>query len=429
RRTPAGGTARPRVRRAVMLGVVGALVASAYTGSAPAAAGPIDVFLNYTCAFPAGPRAVQLEVSAFFPDRVIPGRQIQPSVSYFVTLPPESVADLRALGADTVGGTARLDVTVLQDAPSDPGWPGLTLLDSPLDSGPLFAFGDVAPTTMGTGPAVYLAGGLTLDLAPTSGGVPTDPPVLTGTCGLDAGQDPTLATVQPLTGVPPECGNIPAPPGGFPSCAFINGHANVNKLGASIRIEPGLTNVAVVPPTQDGDVLRADNPAELVGGRLPPMTGTFLAFGFMPVLATLEMIQAGPMVVHTEGLAVEPFTFSVRASAQLDVRVIAVTVNGVPLDVGPNCRSATPMNLVLDGGTPDYTNILRGGPLSGFADIPPFAGCGTTENLDRLLTGMVSSNGNFVRAQQGPVCAPDFPDAQDVVCPPMPAEVPPPGAR
>jgi hypothetical protein len=224
--------------------------------------------------------------------------------------------------------------------------------------------------------------------------------------------------------LPPGCAEIT---GGIPTCAYVNGFATVRKLGASVKVEPGLTNVAIVNPTVDGDLLRSDNPAEIVGGRFPLMDGTFLGFGFVPIEAKMEMIQVGPMNIHTEGLAVPPFDFSVRAESKLDLHVISASVNGVPLlNIGPNCHTVTPVNTVLTGGTPDYTNILLGGPLAGTIDIPPFTGCGTTEDLSRLFTGMVSGPGNTVKVAQGPVCAPV--DGFGT-CPPVPAEITPPGIR
>jgi hypothetical protein len=157
------------------------------------------------------------------------------------------------------------------------------------------------------------------------------------------------------------------------------------------------------------------------------MDGTFLGFGFVPIEATLEMIQVGPMNIHTEGLSVPPFDFTVRAEAHLDIHVISASVNGVPLlNLGDNCHTVTPVNTVLSGGTPDYVNILLGGPLTGTLDIPAFTGCGTTENLNPLFTGMVSGPGNTVKVTQGAVCAPV--DGFGT-CPPVPAEITPPAIR
>ena len=36
--------------------------------------------------------------------------------------------------------------------------------------------------------------------------------------------------------------------------------------------------------------------------------------------------------------------------------------------------------------------------------IPPFTGCGVSEDLDPLITGLVSGGGNFVKLTQGSIC-------------------------
>jgi hypothetical protein len=414
--------------------VVGVLVTSVLVTSTPPAAAEgqqfVDVFLNYTCAFPNGPRAAGVEINGTFPARGAPGELLTPTgISINVNLPDESVADLQAIGAATVGGTTRLAVSVTEDTVIDAGWPDVPIFDTPIITGlplGLSAFSDMPSVAMGNnGSAVFSAGALTLTLHPLrDDGTPTDPDTITAACTLDEGQDPTIATVGPPLVLPPGCAEIT---GGIPTCAYVNGFATVRKLGASVKVEPGLTNVAIVNPTVDGDILRSDNPAEIVGGRFPPMDGTFFGFGFVPIEAKMEMIQVGPMNIHTEGLAVPPFDFSVRAESQLDIHVISAKINGVPLlNIGPNCHTVTPVNTVLTGGTPDYTNILLGGPLSGVIDIPPFAGCGTTEDLSPLFTGTVSGPGNVVHVVQGAVCAPV--DGFGT-CPPVPAEITPPGAR
>ena len=426
---------RARARRAGRFAAVCAVLAASVlaSGTPPAAAEGsqfIDVFLNYTCAFPAGPRAASVEINGTFPARAAEGEEIVPTaISINVNLPDESIADLQAIGAASVGGTTRLAVTVTEDTVFDAGWPDVPIFDVPVITGlplGLSAFSDMPPVTMGNnGSAVFTAGDIALNLVPLrEDGTPTDPPTVAAACTLDEGQDPTLATIGPPLVLPPGCAEIT---GGIPTCAYVNGFATVRKLGASVKVEPGLTNVAIVNPTVDGDILRSDNPAEIVGGRFPPMVGTFLGFGFVPIEAKMEMIQVGPMNIHTDLQAVPPFNFTVRAESQLDIHVISASVNGVPLlNIGPNCHTVTPVNTVLSGGTPDYSSILLGGPLAGVIDIPAFTGCGTTEDLSPLFTGMVSGPGNTVKVTQGTVCAPE--DGSGV-CPPVPAEVTPPGIR
>jgi hypothetical protein len=140
----------------------------------------------------------------------------------------------------------------------------------------------------------------------------------------------------------------------------------------------------------------------------------------------MELAQVGAMNIHTEGLATVPFTYSVRATGQLSARIHDATVNGVPLDVGPNCHTERPIDITLTGGTPQYTDILKGGPLSGVVEIPPFDGCGAAEDLDPLLTGTVSGPDNAVNVTQGSLCVPIDPRSP---CPPSIPQVPPPGSH
>src|SRR5205823_3223136 len=90
-------------------------------------------------------------------------------------------------------------------------------------------------------------------------------------------------------------------------------------------------------------------------------------------------------------------------TAQMMVKVYNVLVNGTALDVGPNCQTATPINITLTN-LPDYTGVQRGGHLAGTVTIPPFTGCGVTENLDSLFTGPISGPGNYLRMNQGALC-------------------------
>jgi hypothetical protein len=97
-----------------------------------------------------------------------------------------------------------------------------------------------------------------------------------------------------------------------------------------------------------------------------------------------------------------------HAYADVTIRMSHVMVNGTPLDVGPNCRIATPITLKLFGSTGSAVPYLvdRGGRLEGKVDIPPFVGCGVGDNLDALFTAAVSGKGNFIRIIQAEVCDP-----------------------
>jgi hypothetical protein len=155
---------------------------------------------------------------------------------------------------------------------------------------------------------------------------------------------------------------------------------------------------------------------------LPPVRATFLAFRFIPVTATLHITELTPIrIVSVSGVSAPPFPIVVRATTKIKIGVSDVTVNGVPLDIGPRCRPATPVTFTLIGRgdntiPPKGYTVPTGGPLTGRLTIPPFVQCGVTENLDRLLTGSISGPGNFVKMTQGKLCGPSQP--ANWVCPP-----------
>jgi hypothetical protein len=451
-------------RREVAAAVVGvAVLAGPFAGAGPAVAEQAAAStLTYTCPFPSGAQHVTVRITGTFPDSGAVGEAIPvDGVRAAVTLPRAALADVTAVGA-------HLSLVVKQNETASR--PGLAAPVMPLPAGGdlvLDATGPVPPVPVDkAGPVSVAVGDLGLDLSmSTVDGAPADPAILPLACTLDPEQDATLVTIPvPETGasataqqipttpgggirvepiparpevpgsraaaapIPPECGIIPVPPGGKPGCAFVTGYSNIRKLGASLLVVPALANIAVVPPKVDGVLLKADNPAELVGQRIPPLTGTFLTFGFVPIRATMDLVQVpgAPINIHTEGRRQAPFTFTVTTVAKFSAHIHDVFVNGVRLDVGSNCRTEKPIDMVLTGGTPDYVNVLRGGPQAGFVDIPSFIGCGTTENLDPLLTGTVSGPGNRVKVIQGNVCSP--PDQAHTFCPPVAPRLPPPGS-
>ncbi|GAB3437084.1 DUF6801 domain-containing protein [Actinophytocola sediminis] len=302
-------------------------------------------------------------------------------------------------------------------------------------------------------------------------GAVTDPPSLELSCTLAPDQDPVLATVQvstvdtPVTEEPPpgavrvdeppagapapgdpavqveipqDCAMIESPPGPPPTppkyCAYVVGYSNLNKLNASVAQPMSLVNIG---PTSFADNFRdplygncrPDAPPVDGDGRpvniqcqkaniLPNIAGDpvlapsvnqwVLPFGFVPTKASMQLTQVGLSNADIAAHAVrDPIYGHVRISARYIARVYDASVNGVPFDLGPNCRTAEPIEVRLTGkpgrGAGTY-NLTTGGPLNGTADIPAFTGCGVTEDVSPLLTGLISSSGNAVKLTQGSVC-------------------------
>ncbi|NEB76938.1 hypothetical protein G3I40_17185, partial [Streptomyces sp. SID14478] len=248
----------------------------------------------------------------------------------------------------------------------------------------------------------------------------------------------TCAPTAP-TGVP-DLSQLPPPlPGtnlgplkpqpGIRACAYAVGLSTIRKLDGSMVIndpakEPGLMNVRASMQTQ-GSIApgpfytRIDNLGEL---SLPDADSTFLGFGFEPVTAKASF-ENDQITISTGTIGSSPNAqkFAVATFFQ-SLRLHDVKVNGTPLDVGPNCRSAQRYRVTLRGDftlpTGGYNNVLTGGILSGVVDIPAFSGCGTNgEDLDPLFTASISGPGNYITMNQAATCLPDFNGTPN--CPPV----------
>ena len=207
-------------------------------------------------------------------------------------------------------------------------------------------------------------------------------------------------------------------------CAFTAGYADARKLNGAALIQPGLTNVDLFVRTVTNfnpqvNYAEFDNAAILDyhGQRaFPPSTATFLTFGFVPTTATIQLQEHGVVNIFAVGPAVtagcKPNKFQncttvATVASRLSVQIVpgSVKVNGVPLNVGTQCATS-PFDAILTGTSvsiPPY-NVVTGGPLTGFVDIPQFSNCGVGENLDPLFNAAISGPRNFNLLTQGPVC-------------------------
>ena len=444
------------------------LVAGVLAGTAGIAAGAssssttnVSANLTYSCKFPSGTDAVSVTVSATFPASATPGQRVQPRGVWITTgLPSKAVADLTRLRAASV--TASGTFTTIETAQRQSvaaQWPAQAPAAYPLPATGGLELTEAAtapPATAGSpGTITFAAGDLVLDLKPRKAdGTATTPATVPVTCALRAGANRTFAEITVAAasssasppgspsgparsphkpkGIPKGCGKIKVIGTGTPTCAYITGYSDVAKLyGAALLqpkrpAKPGLVNVDYAESHQfKHRKLVVHSTAELYyKGRheLPPVTATFLAFRFVPVTATLHLVELTPInIVSVSGITAPPYPITVRSSTKMSVRVSGVRVNGVPLDVGPRCQTARPVTLDLIGMgdntiPPKGYTAATGGPLSGRVTIPRFTGCGVTENLDPLLTGSISGSGNFVKVTQGKLCGPLQPAGWS--CPP-----------
>ncbi|MFJ3097841.1 DUF6801 domain-containing protein [Streptomyces hydrogenans] len=273
-------------------------------------------------------------------------------------------------------------------------------------------------------------------------GTPRGPLVGPRTDAGAAADEETPGTPEPRPDAPPCVTEKPTPAS---LSAYIVGYSNVRKLNGAnliplscIQVEQGLIEFVERP-----DAFHVITPAE--GGlsyqgrrQTPPFKATFLTFGFVPTTATVVLEQVGPLTMRGDMALTFPVnTALAHVRVPVVLRVLDAEVNGTPLEVGPSCRTESPLksvepepekypgdHLVLVGrGEYEYGQdskgylVLDGGPLTGEAFIPAFTGCGADgENIDRLLTAAISGPGNYIKQIQSPVCSVGVPEAPAELC-------------
>lgn len=391
--------------------------------------------LAYTCQFPAGPQQISAQFDATFPRTGQPGQPIAATnVSVKLDVPQAALGDLTTIGAASVSTIGAF--SVVRQGAGDAAtvtWPGLSAPSTPLPStGDLniTLSGNVPPTSVSqSGDVTFSADAFGLIFTPlTSAGAATNPATMSIACLLNANQTATLATVHvaalpvvgraggTTSGVPvPPVGQHKAddaatstttttttPPPNDPNCTpfkgptihpTLIGRANLNKLNESSVVGPGIANLTLV-----GSKLQPAFTVCYSGDlELPPSTTTALGFGFMPITTTLTYTQVGPLFV--EAYSIGPTSFATATSME-NIAVTSASINGVPLNVGPQCATAQPVQVTLKS-IPGFTyNPITGGYLQGPVDIPQLSHCGVGENLDALLSAPVSGPGNLLRMCQ-----------------------------
>jgi hypothetical protein len=434
-----------------------AVLAGPGTAGAQADDQKVDAAITYRCDQPTGSWQVVLRVTATFPARGTAGEPVRPrDVTLELTVPPGAVAGLP--GAASATSVLRLDTRILLDqAVATATWGTAQNTPAPVVPGHATVFtGGVTPepvTATTPGGLAFSVGGLAATITGrTAEGAATEPPNVDLVCvpaadqltelvmvpvvaaetddptttptrpkpGIEVGRHP-VSTAPPVTALddepvpepPPGCHPIEPPP--VPNyqdfCANLTGYANVAKLHGSVLQPTGLLNIAAGSfqfncDGVDGKICSQNTAEPNLDGQpmLPPAPGSFYAFGFVPTTATMQLTQIGLATIDIFFMADGSDDALATARLKLSARLFDATVNGVPLDLGPNCRTAVPIDAVLTANPLTYS-ITQGGVLSGTVTIPPFAGCGVTEDLDPILTGLVSGPGNYVKMTQGAVCS------------------------
>lgn len=459
----------------------GLVAAVTMTGAAQAT----STTLAYSCQFPSGTVPASVRVAAGLPATATAGKPIQPSgATVTVTLPPSIASGLAQGKAAMVTGTVRLDMAVTGDAsPSDSVWTGLAVPSTAIPAAGnlvLTASGPVPTATAATpGTVTFTPGMLDLALAQhTSAGTTLSAARLEASCTPATGQGAALgstsvsapggSTNHPATlpaaasdGTGPPfsvCSKItqgPGPGGGpvtgpDPANEYTAGYTDASKLNGSALVGPAYVagNLWEEGGLEVGGVpyafcAVAEVQPDFNGTpSLPPVTATFAGFGFVPVTATVQLTEVGlknpPPITNVDYQELQgaaggpdntppPTPFVSLTTAQLLLRVLSAKVNGVPLNVGAHCQTATPLFtpgspedpspatdplIVLSGGdapgdpVPAIKEATSGGASTGDATIPQFTGCGTGgDNLDPLFDASVSGPGNHVDMITGVLCS------------------------
>jgi|SRR5215813_10337306 len=123
---------------------------------------------------------------------------------------------------------------------------------------------------------------------------------------------------------------------------------------------------------------------------LPDATGSFTQFG-LPVTATTKFINDGP----TTG-RLNLNTGAVRTKSKITLRIVSLTVAGLPVPVGNSCQTQHAV-VVRVASQPGF-NVLNGGNLAGGYTIPDFTGCGLATALINLT---IPGGGNTITLTLG----------------------------
>jgi hypothetical protein len=101
---------------------------------------------------------------------------------------------------------------------------------------------------------------------------------------------------------------------------------------------------------------------------LPDATGSFKQGGVIPVTATSQFVNDGP----TTG-KLNLNTGSVSTTSKITLKIVSLTVAGIPIPVGNSCETKDPVVVKLK--SEKGFNVLEGGNLGGSYTIGDFHDC------------------------------------------------------
>ncbi|MFG2248467.1 hypothetical protein [Spirillospora sp. NPDC048823] len=240
--------------------------------------------------------------------------------------------------------------------------------------------------------------------------------------------DPELELAEIYESPPTPSSIFPRYGAGLMYCIKATGFFNIKKVGnaAPIAVE---NNARALTESYVGNGFFGPNYQEYRGyfvNRTYPTPATMLGFGFMPTRAVANAVQIGA----PGGGEADPITGNLRilqrlrwdmalpdptvkrqeiaASAYIRIKAGQAEVNGVPLDLGDECMTGPTLlsaNGFMGNERTGTTQYYEGQPLiAEDVEIPPFSGCGVTEDLSPILTASVSGGGNYANLESGRWC-------------------------
>jgi len=121
---------------------------------------------------------------------------------------------------------------------------------------------------------------------------------------------------------------------------------------------------------------------------LPEATGSFSELG-IPVSATTQFINDGP----TTGKVNEK-TGAVTTTSNITLRIVSMSIAGIPVPVGSSCETANPVSVKLK--SQKGFSVLGGGKMAGTYTIGDFSGCGLLGLDDLLINQTIPASGNTI---------------------------------
>jgi hypothetical protein len=200
--------------------VAGVALSGLVVGAAPAAAGPVDKTLSFTCPFPLiGNQTLSVRIRAVMnAPTAVGGDLVTTDFSATATVPPTATQGLGLVGATTISGSAVAGVTLNEaGAPLDISIPGLAIPSTPVPASGSFdtvASGPVPTATIAkAGTTTVSVGGFSTTLTPRKAdGSVTGLGTFTSDCTLNPGQDAQLISFDVGGTTPPPTTTTTTPP-------------------------------------------------------------------------------------------------------------------------------------------------------------------------------------------------------------------------